>query len=232
MRFSIDSEGLCMASLSDLALVARLGHATIWRALRRLQGAHLITLVAQGKRHSKAVFQLLWRSPLSSFPQFTSPLVYLPEKKTYSPKGRTVSLNPSKRALAWAMAQVRRELASYAITTRRKKLILTAIGASVWRSMLRGTLRAGRQLGEAVKGLIQRLREAQAIGNTQRAWCSCAGWMVQSELAEQSERRQRLEESERQIAEIRCQKEEAAKSWTDVFFASWRELLPEASHDN
>jgi len=229
MRSEIDSGGACKASLSDIAQVTHLGKATVWRALRRLRGAHLIALRTQGRRHTKAVFQVMWRSPLSSYQQAIDPLAItsIPEKESYSHKGRAVPVNPSTKALAWAMARIRDELADYGITAKRKRLILTGLGASLWRSMKSGAVKAGKQLAAIVRGIIQRLREAQGIANNLRSWCSCAGWMVRGELSEQREHLRGLEESERQLAEIHREKAEAAASWQSTPFTHWRQLLPE-----
>jgi len=234
LRFSIDSGGLVSASLNDIAQLSHLSKATIWHALHRLAGVHLIRLITKGRRHSKAVFQVLWCSPLATYQQASVHLAITstPEKESYSHKGRSVLASPSKKALGWAMSRIRDELADYGITAKRKRLILTGLGASLWHSMKSGTVKAGKQLANVVQGLIQRLRDAQGIGNNLRSWCSCAGWMLRGELTEQRERLQRLEESRRQLAQIRREKAEAAASWQAAGFSHWQQLLPKDASNN
>lgn len=239
LRFSIDSGGRCQASVRDLASITRLSHQTVWRGLRRLRGAHLIQLIKRGAGGRSSVYQLLWRSSLASFPQdLVTPTSCslsisreknLPREKRLNPPGTfrpSRSNKPSKKALAWAMSQLRNELSDYQIAVSRKRAITTGIGASIWRGMKSGTIQAGRKLATVLHEMIQRLREAIRIGDSVRSWCSWAAWALQMTLREQSERCQRAEQSRIQSEQIRGEMVAAAQSWEAVTWQSWRELLP------
>ena len=219
LRSMIDSNGQSRASVRYLAQVTGLGTTAVWRALRRLRGAHLIALAADSGGNQARVWQLRWRSPLASFPQISVPLAPIRTRtrdlKAFSPNGtdrRLETNHPSRRALAWAMAQIRAELTEYEITLARKRMILTGIGAAIWRAMKKGALKAGRALAAFVHDLILRLREACGIGNAVRSWCSWAGWAVRSIIEEQRRDKLGLERSAELVAEIRREKKEAKGS--------------------
>jgi hypothetical protein len=110
------------------------------------------------------------------------------------------------------MAKVRSELHGYPITPHRKQAILTGIGASVWRALKSGAIRAGRELGRLLHELIQRLREANRIGKGVRSWCSWSGWCVHEIIGLQRAKLARAEASAQFIAQIRRDKAEAKGS--------------------
>ena len=89
LRSMIDSNGQSQASVRYLAQVTGLGTTAVWRALRRLRGAHLINIATDSRGARGTIWQLRWRSPLSSFPQFTvpPPPTYRPRDKAFSPNG-------------------------------------------------------------------------------------------------------------------------------------------------
>jgi hypothetical protein len=154
LRSMIDPKGQSRASVRYLAQVTRLSHQTTWRALRRLRGAHLIAIASTSRGSQETVWQLRWRSPLASFPQISVTLAPIRsntrDRKAFSPQGTdrpSRAQDPSKRALAWAMAQLRKELGmGYRMSPERQRNLCTGIGASVWRAMKRGKLRAGPSL--------------------------------------------------------------------------------------
>jgi hypothetical protein len=166
----IDRKGQRRASVRYLATTG-LSHQTTWRALRRLRGARLIAIASGSRGSQETVWQLCWRSPLASFPQISVTLAPISsntrERKAFSPQGTTRPSRPkgpSKRALAWAMAQLRKELGTgYRMSDKRQRNLCTGIGASVWRAMKRGELRAGPSLAVFLQELIIRLREAQSV---------------------------------------------------------------------
>jgi len=227
MRSAIDSRGRCSASTRNLASIAHLSHQTIWRGLRRLRGAHLVKLIERGTGGGKSVYKMLWKSPLASFKQVLvtpRPTTY-PEKKLCSQKRTRVPV--SIKAQNWAMARIREELTSYDITQQRRGFILSGLGSALWRGLKRGTIKAGRQLGQVVHDIIGRLRDAMAIGNSLHSWCSFGGWAVRVVVDDIRTKAARDQASAQLIAEIRREKEEAAASWQSTPFTHWRQLLPE-----
>ena len=127
------------------------------------------------------------------------------------------------------MAKVRTELHDYPIDPQRKQAILTGIGASVWRAMKSGAVQAGKALGRLLHELIQRLREANRIGEGVRCWSSWAGWCVHEIIDLQRAKLVRDKASARFSAQIRREKEEAKGGVTaflsEVGVGSLREYL-------
>ncbi|MCD6261940.1 MAG: hypothetical protein J7J52_02815 [Deltaproteobacteria bacterium] len=123
------------------------------------------------------------------------------------------------------MAQIRAELAEYEITTARKRMILTGIGAAVWKAMQKGALKAGRGLAVFVHDLILRLREARGIGNAVRFHPSATppprpiplapapGWAVCNVLNERAARARELAATERLVEEIEHERDEARRGF-------------------
>ena len=226
LRSMIDSKGQSYASVRYLAQVTHLGTTAVWRALHRLRGAHLIAIASDSRGARGTVWQLRWKSPLASFPQVTVPLAPIRsntrDSKAFSPKGTVSPSNPnspSKRALAWAMAQLRKELTTgYDMTNERRQNLCTGIGASVWRAMKRGEVRAGPSLAVFVREVVFRLREAKGVQESQRAWCSWGGWAVRTVIDNQRAKQASDEASARLIARIKREKEEA-KGGFDEFLA-------------
>jgi len=110
------------------------------------------------------------------------------------------------------MAKVRTELHDYPITAHRKQAILTGIGASVWRALKSGAIQAGKALGRLLHELIQRLREANRIGESVRSWSSWSGWCVHEIIDSQRAKLARDEASAQFTAQIRREKDEAKGS--------------------
>lgn len=105
------------------------------------------------------------------------------------------------------MAQVRNELATgYRMSKQRKKHLYIGIGANIWRVMKQGKVRAGPALAAFVREIIFRLQDAQEIGDSQRAWCSWAGWATYGVIEDQREQQLSREASARLIAKIRREK--------------------------
>ena len=129
--------------------------------------------------------------------------------KGNSHKWTHVPGSPNAKALAWAMAQLRRELEGYQVTPQRRRFILTGIGSSLWRGMKSGAIRAGRQLAAFLHEIIQRLREAQGVRESQRAWCSWGGWAVRGVIDDECTKRASDEASARRYAQSQREREEA-----------------------
>ena len=220
LRTMIDRKGQSKASVRDLAQLTRLGTTVVWRALRRLRGAHLIDIATGSRGAQGTTWQLRWRSPLCSFPHVSVPLRLIRNKtrelKAFSPNGTNrpqQSNTPSKKALAWVMIQLRKELGTgYRMSKQRKKHLCTGIGVNIWRVMREGKVRAGPGLAAFVREIIFRLQDAQGIGDSQRAWCSWAGWAVQSVIADQRAQRISCEASARLIGKIQREKAESRGS--------------------
>ena len=156
----------------------------------RDRGAHLLAIASARCGAQETVWQLRWRSPLVSFSQVSVPLAPIRsntrERKAFSPQGTTRPSRPkepSKHALAWAIAQLRKEIGtSCRMSDQQQRNLCTGIGASVWRAMNRGELRAGPSLAVFLQELICRLREVQS---SQRAWCSLGGCALRGVINDQ-----------------------------------------------
>jgi len=216
LRSMIDQRGQARASVRYLADVSHLSPKTVWRALRRLRGANLISVAAASHGTRATAWQLRWRSPLCSFPQLSvspAPIRCNPEKEDFNPKGTVSSIDqqpkPSKRALAWAAAQVRNELTEYYISRSRRQYIVTGITASLWRKMKQGEVHAGPELGAVVSDLIAWLRDARGVSEDLRSWCSWAGWAVRGVLEDRRRAETERIASERLIEQIRQEREDA-----------------------
>ena len=117
------------------------------------------------------------------------------------------------------MAQLRNELGTgYDMSNERRRNLCTGIGASIWRAMDRGEVRAGPSLAVFVQNVVFRLREAKSVQESQRAWCSWGGWAVRCVIDDQRAKQVRDEASARLIAQIRREKEEARGS-LDAFLS-------------
>lgn len=215
LRTMADGKGQSRASVRYLARVTGLSHQTVWRALRRLRGARLISLAVESNGNRAWVWQVRWESPLASFPQVcvTPRSTLYPEKKELSPSGtnRPSRANkPSKKALAWAMAQVRKTIrASHPASKSHERTICDGIAVNLWRAMQRGEVHAGPELGGFVRDVLRRLSDARGVGDRVRAWCSWGGWTVRTLVNEHAAHARELEATERLVARIREEKEKS-----------------------
>ena len=233
----IDRKGQSKASARHLGQITGLSHQTTWRALRRLRGAHLIEISSGSRGNLGTIWQLRWRTPLCTFPQPSVTLHPIRNKtrdlKAFSPNGTNCSqqsTTPSKKALAWAMTQLRKELSTgYRMSKQRKKHLCTGIGANIWRAMKQGDIRAGPDLVAFMREIVFRLQDAQGIGDSQRAWCSWAGWAVRGVIEDQHWQRVSCEASARLISQIRQEKAESRGSLrcflTEVGVSSFAEYV-------
>lgn len=135
-------------------------------------------------------------------------------KKKHSPNGTYRPMNsprPSRKALAWAMAQVRKTLGEeFPVNKHHKREIVTGIGAGIWRAMRKGELLPGRQLRAFISELRRYLREVHSRRGVRR-WCSFGGWVVRVILNElRAERRERAE-NEKHVAEITRARQEVPR---------------------
>ena len=221
LRSMIDSSGHSRASVRYLAQVTGLGTTAVWRALRRLRGARLISIATDSHGARGTVWQLRWRSPLCSFPQISvpPPATHTPRERAFSPNGtnRPPKRNrPSPRALAWAMAQVRKTIrTSYPVSKSRERTICTGIAVNIWRAMQRGEVRAGPELGDFVHDILRRLSDARGVGDKTRSWCSWGGWTVRVLVNERAAHDQELAATERFVEEVRREKEEARHGFSE-----------------
>ena len=117
------------------------------------------------------------------------------------------------------MAQLRKELnTSYDMSNDRRRNLCIGIGASVWRAMKRGQVRAGPSLAVFVQEVVFRLREAKSVQESQRAWCSWGGWAVCIVIDDQRAKQASDEALAHLIAQIEREKEEAKES-IDAFLS-------------
>ena len=218
LRSSIDSRGRVTLSVREIARVAHLGKTTAVRALRRLAGAHLIARTDPGGGTQATTWQILWRSPLASFPQGTVPptATYKPREEV-SPNGTdrppadtSKHAHPSPRALGWAAARIRETVGELPCAGERKREIVNATAAAISRALKRGEVRPGSELGELVGHLkreIVNLRRGRSGRRTSYSWAFGVVATIVEEIA-----RARAEEAETEelLREERAAREEAA----------------------
>ena len=201
---------------------------TVTKAIRWLKAHRLLKLAEKGggrgvasryevnwlfeyktpSPRQKAINHAKYANTGSSYKYARKRLLKLLEKheKLLAQRKQAASLKsekPSRKALAWAMSQVRTMVnEDFAVSKPRQREILAGIGASIWRAMVHGKLKAGPNLAEFIRMLISRLREVRSGRFGPRAWCAYAGWLVKTTIegirSEAAEReRQRREEEER-----------------------------------
>ncbi len=240
LRAMVDGRGRARASIRYLAQVTGLGTTAVYRALHRLRGAHLISLVGDSSGRRARTWQVRWRSPLFSFPQISvppAPIRNKPREKAFNPTGTSRSTSahpPSKRALRWAMSQVRKTIReSYPVSRSRERAICDGIAVNIWRALRRGEVRAGPELGDFVHDILRRLSDARGVGDKVRSWCSWSGWTVRTLANERAAHERELKATERLVAQIRREKEEArsgfAKFLESAGVASLREYVMRAA---
>jgi hypothetical protein len=190
-----------VTSLRELAKDARLSPCQVHRALRRLEGAHLILWERDPGRGKKSRITLLWRHRV-----IHSPEEQQGEEATSQQENRNVSshardtLSPSEKkrkshsgcafdrplgsqALAWAMAQVRNDLiARPSISPARRAVILAALGPAVHRALRSGRVRTRGELARLVGFLLARLEERRGLGVDLPATRRWAEWAVREGL--------------------------------------------------
>lgn len=118
---------------------------------------------------------------------------------------------PDTRAFRWSMSEIRGEVEDsyFANDHDRQKLLIAAIGASLWRKLQSSEIRPGPDLGEVVCSLISRLRGAWTIGQDRRSWYAWGGLVVRSTLEDLRIERLSAVASARLIDRIRQEKAEA-----------------------
>jgi len=216
LRSMADQRGQARVSLGHLADVSHLGSATVWRALRRLEGARLVVTVTPGSGKQATTWRVLWRSPLCRFPQASVPPAPIRSKprdsRVFNPKGTAARPRgqPGERALRWAAAQVRRELAGgFTSDPTKGRAIVTGVQAALWRAVEGGRVRPGPHLGRVLRSVLRCLHDAHERAPAVGPWSAWASWAVK--LAIEEDRQDRLERlaTDRLVAQIRREKDEA-----------------------
>ncbi|MEM3658574.1 MAG: SgrR family transcriptional regulator [Candidatus Hadarchaeum sp.] len=236
--------GKFVTSLRELASAARLSPSQVHRALRRLEGAHLIRWERGPGRGHRSQITLLWASPKAT--QSSQPeVIHSPAKPTEamggierenrnvspyardtlcpretktSHTGKTASALPlGPRALAWAMAQIRNDLrARPSVDPGRRAAILGALGAALHRAVGRGKVRTKSELSCLVGFILARLEERRGLGLDLGATRRWAEWCVREGLRRVEEERAAQEKAARFLAELRREVEEARRAWAAV----------------
>jgi hypothetical protein len=172
-----------VTSLRELAKDARLSPCQVHRALRRLEGAHLIRWEREPGRGKKSRITLLWRHRVIHSPEeqqgeeaasqqenrnvssHARDTLSPSEKKRKSHSGCAFDRPLGSQALAWAMAQVRNDLiARPSISPARRAAILSALGPAVHRALRSGRVRTRGELARLVGFLLARLEERRGLG--------------------------------------------------------------------
>ena len=155
----------------ELAEMCRLSPAQVWRALRRLEGAHLIRRTSPGRGRRPAAWQVLWKS----FPQLS---VSPRPKQRFTQGGLDSHTDPpvSAKALRWALGQVRRELRGWPIPWPRRRELLAACAVALGREFRRGPPGGWRYRawGRLVRAFVARLRE-KALEAGRRLYAQLGG---------------------------------------------------------
>lgn len=109
------------------------------------------------------------------------------------PQGLTSSLTDAERpeseppatgkAFRWAMAQVRAEVRRWPIPWAARNRVIRGCAVALSRAMARGEVCVGPELGAVVRGLVARLRMAEAISGDLGAAVRFARWAVRGAAA-------------------------------------------------
>ena len=230
-------DGPVEAGLVELARATRLSLAQVHRALKRLEGARLITWTRARGRGGRSRITLRWvihrpegsdgkkRRPELDGAKFSSharDTLSSSGKNKRSPTGRWAGDLPlGDRALAWAMAQVREDLRGRpSIDPQRRAVVTAALGPAVHRALRRGEVRTRRELRELVAFILARIDERRGLGEDLAATRRWAEWAVRGGLRRVAETRAEREASRRFIAELRRDAEEARRAWADPTMAA------------
>ncbi len=163
--------GVIRISQRDLADITRYSKTQVRRALRRLQGAKILSLVEKGKGQRKTAWYLRWNSH-KSFPQVSGPLVIREEIKninhttkrssfsieSYKNMPKTLSLMPrdKKKLLAIARSTCQPDVVSPVLDV----LWWRDPVAGVWLSAIRGL--QGLTIDAPLAEMVWRARKAVA----------------------------------------------------------------------
>jgi len=221
-------------SLRELAKDARLSPCQVHRALRRLEGAHLIRWEREPGRGKKSRITLLWRrvvhSPEEQQGEETASqqenrnvsshardTLFPSEKKRKSHSGCAFDRPLGSQALAWAMAQLRNNLLSRpSISPARRAAILGALGPAVHRALRKGKVRTRGELSRLVGFLLARLEERRGLGLDLLATRRWAEWAVREALRQIEEERERRKAEEEFIRKLLREREEARRAWEEL----------------
>jgi hypothetical protein len=219
-----------VTSLRELAKDARLSPCQVHRALRRLEGAHLIRWEREPGRGKRSRITLLWRQVVHSpeeqkgeeaASQQANRNVSSPRppqsQRMKSPPGNTCDLPLGSRALFWAMAQVRNDLlARPSISPARRAAILGALGPAVHRALRKGRVQTRGELARLVGFLLARLEERRGLGVDLLATRRWAEWAVREGLRAVEEQRERWQATEKFVRELLWEAEEARRAWEEL----------------
>jgi DNA-binding transcriptional ArsR family regulator len=224
-----------VTSLRELAKDARLSPCQVHRALRRLEGAHLIRWEREPGRGKKSRITLLWRHRVIHSPEeqqgeetasqqenrnvssHARDTLSPSEKKKKSHSGCAFDRPLGSQALAWAMAQVRNDLiARPSISPAQRAAILGALGPAVHRALRNGKVRTRGELSRLVGFLLARLEERRGLGVDLPATRRWAEWAVREGLRAVEEQRERWQATEKFVRELMREAEEARQAWEEL----------------
>jgi len=224
-----------VTSLRELAKDARLSPCQVHRALRRLEGAHLIRWEREPGRGKKSRITLLWRHRVIHSPEeqqggeaasqqenrnvssHARDTLCPSEKKKKSHSGCASDLPLGSQALAWAMAQLRNDLlARPSISPARRAAILAALGPAVHRALRKGRVQTRGELARLVGFLLARLEERRGLGEDLPATRRWAEWAVREGLRAVEEQRERWQATEKFVRELMREAEEARRAWEEL----------------
>jgi len=177
----------------ELSRFANVSPTQLRRALKRLVGARLITIVEPGRGPYPAKYRLLWE--FRSFPQACAPSspkplsqgvgVRAPSETRRGPWPRESSQRLTSRAHRWAMAQLRKHIETWGLPPPRRETLLCALGVAVWRVIRAKLVHTAAELRRLIWGIIQRLRDAPAgISRSLSRSCAYCGHITRLALRE------------------------------------------------
>jgi len=224
-----------VTSLRELAKDARLSPCQVHRALRRLEGAHLIRWEREPGRGKKSRITLLWCHRVIHSPEeqqgeeaasqqenrnvssHARDTLFPSEKKRKSHSGCAFHLPLGPRALFWAMAQLRNNLlARPSISPARRAVILSALGPAVHRAQRSGRVQTRGELARLVGFLLARLEERRGLGLDLLATRRWAEWAVREGLRVIEEQRERWQATEKFVRELLREAAEARRAWEEL----------------
>ena len=188
-----DSSRHLQMSQVELSRFANVSPTQLRRALKRLVGARLITIVEPGRGPYPTKYRLLWefRSfPQACAPSSPKPLSQRPQRKAppetrRGQRPRELSGGLTSRAHRWAMAQLRKHIRTWGLPPPRRETLLSALGVAVWRVIRTKLVRTTAELRHLIWGIIQRLRDAPAGISRSLSWsCAYCGHITRLALCE------------------------------------------------
>jgi len=222
--------------IRELATMCCLSYEQTRRALRRLEGAHLITWQRCGPgRGHRSVFQVRWTPP--SFPQLNdSSPTRVRDKDSNAPSERSESFHSERgRVPSWqtrpvsekarrrALGRIRSELRRWGLPPAVRGELMDALGSALTKAIRKRRIRTARELAQVAEFVITLVDESHPREVAKRGKRGVHSWAagivaqaigaVLGELRKEKTERQATTE---RLARIRQEREEARRAWAEL----------------